>query len=268
MGIQELSVGRAPFYHVDPRTLKVRAGWNSRAPEDEENKAHVLALADSIAEIGVLEPLTVFLEKDALWVIDGHCRLAATLIAIKRGADIKSIPVKTEGGRGINEADRVFSQIARNSGKPLTLFEQGTVYKRLVAYGWTVEDIARKAGKGVSHVNSALDLQGAPAEVRKLVASGRVAPSLALRTVKEQGGEKAAQTLSNAVDAAMQQGKTHATARHIGEAPKAARKQILTRVKELFDESEGTRIDDTATVGVVVKFTDSAWAELARILDI
>lgn len=268
MGIQDLAVKRAPIYFVDPRNLHVKAGWNSRAPEDEENKAHVLALADSIAEVGVLEPLTVFMDEGKLWVIDGHCRLAAAMIAIKRGAEIVSVPVKTEGERGTNEADRVFSQIARNSGKPLTLFEQGTVYKRLVGYGWPVDQIAKRAGKSPAHVNSALDLQGAPAEVRKLVASGRVAATLASKVVRAEGGAKAAQTLSNAVDAATQEGKSHATARHIGEVPKPMRKQALTRVKELFDASEGTQVDDSASIGVTVKFTDSAWTELARILDL
>lgn len=267
MGIQEQTISRTPFYNVDPRNLNVRPGWNSRAPEDEENKAHVLALAESIGEMGVLEPLTVFMENDKLWVSDGHCRLAACMIAISKGADIRSVPVKTEG-RASNEADRVFSQIVRNSGKPLTPFEQGAVYKRLVGYGWPVEDIAKRSGKSVSHVNAALDLQGAPVEVRKLVASGRVAASLASKVVKKQGGAKAVQTLSNAVDAAAQQGKAHATARHIGEVPKAGRKQAMTRIKELFDASEGTVIDDGARVGVVVKFTDAAWSELARILDI
>jgi len=41
--------------------------------------------------------------------------LAAALRALENGAELKSIPVKTEG-RYADEADRVFSQIVRNSG--------------------------------------------------------------------------------------------------------------------------------------------------------
>jgi hypothetical protein len=79
-----------------------------------------------------------------------------------------------------------------------------------VGYGWTVADITAKTGKSAASINAALDLQGAPPEVQKLVASGRISPTLAAQTVK-RAGEQATAVLANAVDHAAQRGKERAT---------------------------------------------------------
>ena len=113
-------------------------------------------------------------EGDRIYVSGGHCRLAARLYK--------------------------------------TTLELGATYKRLVGYGWTVADIAAKTGKSAASVNAALDLQGAPPEVQRLVASGRVSPTLAAQTVKRDG-ELATAVLANAVDHAAQRGKERATLR-------------------------------------------------------
>jgi hypothetical protein len=92
-----------------------------------------------------------------------------------------------------------------------------------VGYGWTVADIAAKTGKSAASINAALDLQGAPPEVQKLVASGRVSPALA-SSIVNRDGEDATAALANAVDHAAQRGKERATQRDIGLEPKSPRK--------------------------------------------
>ena len=261
--LKGLAKGRSDIFHIDPRDIRQKEGWNSRSADDPDNKEHVESLALSIAEIGVQEPLTVFREGGVIYVSDGHCRLAAALLAIQRGAEIKSVPVKTEG-RGASEVDFVLSQITRNSGKPLTPFEQGHVYKRLLGYGWLVGDIAKRAGKSDSHVNACLDLQGAPQQIRNLVASGAVAPSLAMKVMKGRTPEEATTTLNNAVDTAHQQGQSRATARHIGQEPKAGKKHPLTRMRELFSEEAGTDVD-TSGARTIITVSESVWAEIARL---
>ena len=237
--IKELALKRSDIFYVDPRVLKVKPGWNARNGEDPENKAHILSLAQSIAQVGVQEALTVYRDANEIWLSDGHCRLAATFYAMDTlGADIKAIPVKTEG-REANEADHVFSQILRNAGKPLTPYEAGTVYKRLVGYGWTIADIALKSGKSKASIEAALDLQGAPVQVQKLVASGKVSATLATDTIKREGAQKATQTLHDAVDVATQKGKARATKADIGEAPvaKLTASGKLARIREILDEA-------------------------------
>lgn len=264
--LKGLAQSRSDIFHIDPRALRLKPGWNSRSADDPDNKAHVEALALSIAEIGVQEPLTVFRENGVIYVSDGHCRLSAALLALSRGAEIRTVPVKAEG-RGASEADFVLSQITRNSGKPLTPFEQGQVYKRLIGYGWLVPDIAKRAGKSESHINACLDLQGAPQQIRDLVATGAVAPSLAIKVMKGRSAEEATETLNNAVDTAHQQGKARATERHIGQQPKAAKKHAITRLRELFGEDEGADVD-TSGARVIITLPEASWGEIARLLDI
>ena len=264
--LKELAKGRSDIFLLDPRDIRVKDGWNSRSPDDPDNKEHVEGLARSIAEIGVQEPLTVFREAGVIFVSDGHCRLAATMLAISRGAEIVAVPVKTEG-RGAGEVDFVLSQITRNSGKPLTPFEQGHVYKRLLAYGWGIADVAKRAGKSESHVNACLDLQGAPQQIRYLVATGAVAPSLAMKVMKGRTPEEATATLNDAVDTAHQQGKARATAQHIGQQPRTGKKHTVTRLRELFGEEEGTDVD-TSGARTIITMSDQHWSEVARLLDI
>ena len=262
---------RSDIFHVDPHVLKIKSGWNARNAEDPENKEHILALARSIAQVGVQEALTVYGEDGEIWLSDGHCRLAATFYAIDTlKADIKSIPVKTEG-REANEADHVFSQILRNAGKPLTPYEAGTVYKRLVGYGWTTADIALNSGKSKASVEAALDLQGAPVQVQKLVASGRVSATLATETIKREGATKATTTLNNAVDVATQKGKTRATKADIGEAPvaKLTAAGKLDRIREIVDEAEEISDDGRASNPDAVQcllFDIADYKELLKLL--
>jgi ParB-like chromosome segregation protein Spo0J len=210
--LKELAVKRSDIFFVPPQSLRVKEGLNARVADDPENKAHIEELAISIAEVGVMEPLTCFRIGDEIYVSDGHCRLAATLIAIKRGAEIKAIPVKTDE-RGTGEADRLLRQVL--SGKAKTPFEQGIIYKRLIGFGWTIATIAAKSGKSISHVNAALDLQEAPVEAQNLVTSGKVSASLAGKVIRERGAKEGTATLQEAVATAESVGKTRATAKHV-----------------------------------------------------
>lgn len=212
--LKELAVSRSDIFWVDPRHLKVMPGLNSRVAEDPANKEHIEEIARSAADGGIREPLTVFRLDGETYVSDGHCRLAGALLAIRRGAELESVPVKTEL-KGGDEGDRVFSQIIRNSGKPLSPFEQGSVYKRLLGLGWNVQKIADKSGKSTTHVNGALELQGAPIEAKALVASGKVSASLASKVIRESGATKGTEKLKSAVAAAAKAGKSKATAKDV-----------------------------------------------------
>lgn len=267
--LRDIATKRSDVFHVAPSELQVKAGWNCRNLNDADNKAHVASLKMSIREVGVQEPLSVFREGDTTYVSDGHCRLAAVLELLSEGVEIATVPVKTEG-RGASEADAVLRQAL--DGKPKTAFELGIIFKRLMGYGWTEEQIAAKSGKGIQSVRMSLELQAAPAPVLKMVASGRVAPTLAVQVLAKEG-ENAAKVLSDAVDTAAQQGKTHATAQHIGSTPTAPRKARLTQVSEIIEKCELVESeDDLSSVDwsncVAIVMTDSERTNLFRLLDI
>jgi len=193
--IKDIAKGRSDLYRVDPRDLKVKAGWNVR----DEESLDLEELMTSIKEVGVKQPLTVQVENGQPYVTDGHRRYFATMKLIEQGVEIATVPVQTED-RYTNDADHVASMLVRNSGKPLTALEQARVFKRLMDYGLSQTEIAAKVGKSRQWIVNMLELNAAPEELKKLVKTGNVTATLAHKTLKQEGGEKAAKTLKKAVE--------------------------------------------------------------------
>jgi ParB-like chromosome segregation protein Spo0J len=214
--LKDMAVGVKDLFMLNPNLIQEEPGWNARI-EGPELDAHIRQLADSIKEIGVQEPLTIYVRNEVPILTNGHCRLAAVRLAISEGAEIKAVPCRTEE-RHANDADRVLSLITRNSGKPLSLLEQASVVKRLLAFGWAEPDICKKTGFSRTHVSNLLALSGAPASVGKMVAAGEVSASLAVEVIREHG-DKATEVLHQGVERAKADGKTRATPKHVAAPP-------------------------------------------------
>jgi ParB family transcriptional regulator, chromosome partitioning protein len=261
-GIASIAEGRSDLHRVDPRKLHVKDGWNARE-QTEELAAHIDSLAQSIAEVGVKEPLTVFWEDGKAWVTDGHCRLAASIRAIEfYKSELKSIPVKVED-RYSNEADRVLSQLVRNQGKPLTPFEKGRVFKRLIDLGWKQQDIAKKVGLSPARVSQCLELQSLPLELKDLVVAGKVSASMALQMLKEADGNVKAvlAKLSEGVKVAAKEGRARALPRDTGEARVSATKLV----KDVF---ERCTFDDSGDELVIIEMRLADWNAIIKVLKI
>lgn len=282
--IKEIAKGRLDLYRVSPYDLNVREGWNSRDENDPENKAHIDRLAKSIAEVGVKESLTVKYEDGKLWLTDGHCRRAAAILAIEKyGAPQDMlVPVKTEG-RDASEADMVFSQIVRNSGKPLTPFEQGKVFVRLLELGWEKDLIALKAGLSRKHVDNLIALHNTPDEVKKAVSEGKVAATLVTQVINKNRGdvEAAASDISAAIEKAAAEGKEKATAKDLpikATVPpkrKSAKKtkvkpvdpkKAVREMKVLFGNAETEYQEESDSIAVYLKAEE--WARVRELLAI
>jgi ParB-like chromosome segregation protein Spo0J len=208
--IKEITLGRSDVYRIDPRIIKELSGWNVRLPSPELT-SHIRKLADSIKEIGVKEALKIIMKDGEPYVTRGHCRLAATMIAISEGCDIKSVPVTIEDTKTYNKEDRVLEIAVSNEGLPLTMLEQSEVYKRLVAWEWPIETIAKKSGYSANHIKNCLLLGSSCPEIRKLVQEGKVSASLAIRLIQEVGEEEALKQLTGAIQTATESGKKKAT---------------------------------------------------------
>lgn len=256
--IREITQNRSDLFHVDPRLLQVKPGWNVRDMDHPDNIAHIEGLALSIAEVGVKQPLTVYAENDAIYISDGHCRFEATMLAISRGADIKTVPVQMEG-RWASEGDRVFSIAVRNSGKTLGQFELAKVFKRLIDFGWSESDIAAKMGMQRQRVLDLLGLQAAPAEITHHVTDGTVSATMAIHVLRSNGGDtaKATEQINAAVATAHAAGKKKALPKHI----KAAGEKTSFK-KEMQDFFRRVEIvGDKTTKGFTIKLTgdDHDW---------
>lgn len=192
--------GKRDSYPVDPRALKIDPAYNVRDMQDPETIAHVRWLADSIKENGVKVPLEVRLVNEDIFVVAGHCRHAATMLAISEGAEIETVMVIPEP-KGTNEVERTLNLITSNSGKALTPLAVAEVVRRLIAFGWDNERIAKRLGwKSVATVENAVVLLGADSDVQQMVRSGAVSASTASKVVKKEGS-KAGATLKAAAAA-------------------------------------------------------------------
>jgi len=146
------------------------------------------------------------------FVIDGHCRRRASLIAIDQGAELQSVPCKMVD-RSDNDADKVAYLFSTNSNRPLTPMEKAAGCRRLHDMGLNNKTIAFKTGLSISRVGQLLDLLSAPQKVLDMINRGEVSASLAVSELKVDL-DKASDILQGALDTARKEGKQRATKKH------------------------------------------------------
>lgn len=267
-GLKSIAEGRSDIYRVDPRKIKVRPDWNGRDFSDPANIEHVDMLAQSIKAVGVKEPLTVAWENGEAWLIDGECRLRGALRAIEhyQATDLKTVPVKGED-RYANDADKLFSQIIRNSGKPFSAMERAKVFKRLLDLGWKQTDIATKSGLTGSAVSQSLNLLMMPEPIKAMVSAGQVSASMAVATLKEHNPAAAVQVLQDAVATASAEGLVKAMPKHVA-TPKADKEPSTTVrggiekiVSNAFEYSD---VDDSDADIIIIKMPAEQWEAIRR----
>lgn len=267
-GLASIAEGHSDIHWIDPHNLNVRLQWNARDFNDPTNQAHIDQLSLSIAEIGVKEPLTVIWEDSKAWVVDGECRLRATLRAIEvHKAPIKTIPTKSEV-RYASEADQLFGQVVRNSGKPFSQMESAKVFKRLLDLGWQQADIAKKAGLTPARISQILDLLAMPEPIKQMVTNGQVSASMAVATLKEHNPGKAVEVLKDAVAVAQSEGSQRAMPKHV-EAPAVAKPPVGKRslgiekiIREAIDYSDVDNNDEI----VIIKMPEEHWNAIVKAL--
>ena len=272
-GLASVSEGRSDIHRISPANIHIKVGWNTRDFKAADNIEHIQMLALSIAEVGVQEPITVNWEDGKAYLEDGECRLRATLHAIEHlKADIKTIPCKV-GSRYANEADRLFGQQLRNSGKPFTALEQAKLFKRLLDLGWNQGDIAKKAGMSAARVSQILYYNRMPEGVKTMVANGQVAPSTAMQVVKAEGSNATA-ALAQGWATAQEAGKGKVTAAHVEKATSGAptasgtiatKVNVKAVVKECFEYAD---IDDEDNEVVIIKMPVEQFEIIRKVLDL
>ncbi len=164
---------------IDPRNIFVEEGYNTRLDFD------LPELIDSIRENGVKQPITCWkvAEKEKYYIIDGERRWKACMILLdteQRLVMMDAICINKPS----NE-DRTLLLITKNDGKKLTPLELGETFKRLKDYGWTVEQIATKAGKAKVQVYNGLKMANFPQEVKNDIIAGKLSANTVLEESKK-----------------------------------------------------------------------------------
>lgn len=209
--IKDGEIKRADAMKVRIEDIHEEPGFNLRR-EGEDLQASIDALATHIRSGGMVPPLEVRpREAGGVFVVDGHRRRRAYLQVAEDIRDANGetwIPVVAFVG---NDAERVARIMTSAEGRSLSSLEVAEGYRRLVAFGWSADEIARKVGKTRQHVDQLLILANANSDVQAMVARGEVSATSAIDTVRKHG-EQAGEKLGAAVNAAKAGGKGKATA--------------------------------------------------------
>lgn len=234
---------------VDPREVDVVEGFNPRTEFGDLDE-----LAASIAENGVLNPISVQVIEGRAKLVDGERRLRATLLAISKGAAIAFIPAIAVDTK-LNDVDKLSQALIRNTGKPLTEVEEAKAFQRLRSWGLEVADIAKKLGVAVSTVRNRLKLLTAAPEVLAAVQSGEVSVNNALR-IAQAGG--------NSVEGQRQALAQVREARASGEDLASVRARLERTAAENGTSGRASRTVDAAPAAPEARAPVVSWQVTAR----
>ena len=230
-------------YRIDPNAIKdlnhnVRIG---ELPKMEELKL-------SIIENGVIEPVYVYrLENDSegfLYAIEhGYRRVTASKELNEEGYEIETIPAFII--KKPSEYEEIISHLIKNSGIPLTSFEEGSAYEKLSKKGHDLSKVAKSIGRSVAHISNMRKIfsvaQSEPI-IEQALSTGTVTSTEILKLtndIKRENNssgdynlyEEIGQTIDKAVEIAREEGKKKATAKHIEKAKEVIKKDKIKKAK-------------------------------------
>ena len=137
-------------------------------PRREFNQEAIEALAASIKEHGVLQPIVVTKEDGKYKIVAGERRWRASKIA-----GLKKIPAII---RTLDSQNRLELSIIENAQREdLNAIELATAYAKLKnQFNLSPEDIAAKVGKSEASINNTLRLLNLPDDVKKIMVKERL----------------------------------------------------------------------------------------------
>ena len=271
-GIQGLAKGRSDIFRLAPEDITVKDGWNSRDFSDPDNIAHVQTIMESIRDIGILEPITVYWEDNQVVLENGETRLRAVMLLREEGVVFDTIPAQTSS-RHASEADRIAAQMVRNSGKPFTVMEQSKVFTRLRELGWEYPAISDRVGLTVERVRQITSLSTVGDDTLKSIQAGEISPTVVQRILaKTDSPDAADKAVKDAVDKAKAEGKSKAGPRHVAPAAKP-QKKIAVDYRDLLERlvdrialnEENSEPDPVTFTGEV---TPDLWAAIVAALEV
>lgn len=159
------AIGDARFREVPLDAIRP----NPRQPRDVFDDAAIDVLADSVARIGVLQPLVVRTLADGDFeLIAGERRLRAS-----RRAGLASVPVFV---RDASDEESLEQALLENLHRQnLDALEEAAAFQQLIDdFGLTHESVATRVGRSRASVTNALRLLALPGEVQEMVHNGTI----------------------------------------------------------------------------------------------
>jgi ParB family chromosome partitioning protein len=140
---------------------------NPEQPRVDFDPDELAGLAQSIAEVGVINPVVVYQEGDRYILLDGERRLRASIMA-----GLAEIPVSVRPRDEGKEKKLGLALIANLQRDDLNPIEEARAYRRLAdEFGMNGKEISSMTGKSGSYISERLNLLKLDAPIQELVAS-------------------------------------------------------------------------------------------------
>lgn len=191
---QELNkTTKSDLLKIDPRRITFNPKNNPR-----QDYGDIKSLMNFIEENGTeaLPPIKVRKSTDAdgkeiYELIHGYRRMTAITRLLEKGVEIKRM-IARPVARGYNEKDELIDHISENSGMKLNAMEEAIVFEKLLKFGWSQAEIAKRIGKTQSHVSQILKLAGSTEYIKETVAKGLISGALVVKVMNEHKGDEKA----------------------------------------------------------------------------
>jgi len=133
------------------------------------SKIEVASLAQSVGEVGLLQPVTVYPDGEGYVLLLGHRRLEAA-----RRAGLDEIEVQVVDPPA-SEMDRIWMQLAENLEQAgLSPLDEGRAYQRLIELGMSQKEIARRRGVSEATICQRRKLLSLIPELQEAIAEGKL----------------------------------------------------------------------------------------------
>ncbi|MGH2710944.1 MAG: ParB/RepB/Spo0J family partition protein [Actinomycetota bacterium] len=219
---------------------------NRRQPRQVFGDDSLEALARSIREVGVLQPIVVRkVDESGYELVAGERRLRAARMAGL--ATLPAIIRTTDDTEALREA--LIENIHRQDLAPL---EQASAFQELQdELGVTQEDLARRLGHSRPHIANTIRLLNLPAEVQGMLAEGAItaAHGRALLALDDAEGQRALAQRIAAEGLSVRQTEelvktysAHPAVRTAGVKEPPARDAKLLQIEEALGDALGTRV--------------------------
>jgi ParB family transcriptional regulator, chromosome partitioning protein len=183
-------ISKNDLFYVAPHLLEIEEGFNVRGAFDEtyferaDVKAHIRAIADSYLAGRYVPPMTVRVKSGRVLILDGMHRKLALDLAISEGAQIQKLAVTEFSG---DETQETLLLVNSAAGRALNPIELAVAYGRLKAWNWSVNEIAKGAGKTAEHVRQTLKMLEMPVKLKQMISNDEIAATYALELYNEHG---------------------------------------------------------------------------------
>lgn len=134
---------------------------------------HVSGLAQSISELGLLQPILVRPDGERYEIVAGHCRFLA-----HKQLELQSIRAIV---RLMSDQEAAISRATENLGRvDLTPIEEAATYAQLIKnHKMSVDQVAKKVGKSTTLIKRRMDLLRMPSQLQQAVHAKTVSISVA-----------------------------------------------------------------------------------------